>query len=563
MRALLVLLLVLLAATLVSVQWLGLFGDDAGPLPGAIPTPPASTASDQTSAAVTPISTNGALGGTVVATRLQAVAPEPAPLADQPTAWLCVTDHTLGKPVAGAAVRSVQRGGDLAFTDERGFAALPLREREQLAVIADGYLLRLVPTRLGTTEAEPQPVALVGDAWSPRRRLELPRHDAAEVVIRLRPLDPSAQTPSPMTSTDPVLTRAWTEHGMLAGRPACADVPVQQGVFAADRVHRLRSGAVVRFTATGRYAAEAATANGLVARTEFTIGSGENAPLPLRLELVPGARAEGVVVDRTDGAPVAGAKLTVSGGDPLGLLATTGADGAFAIGPLLPGTLSLDVRSDDHEPLASGPLPATAKDLRIQLAPLPGTTLRGRVRARPGLQPLAGATVAWQPQGSGVRTVVTGADGTFALRATGATAARLQIQAPGHVLYAELVDPTAPFADYDLWPADRAVRLELGLSASFEGVVQAADGSPVPGVAVRWLPQAATAPSMGAGALRRVLEGAVLDLPGVATTGADGAFVLETNRFGPGRVAIDAAAASAIELEAIAGRTRNDLRLRR
>ncbi|MCU0862657.1 MAG: carboxypeptidase-like regulatory domain-containing protein [Planctomycetes bacterium] len=564
MRALLVLLLVLLAAALVTVQWLGLLDGDPGPAPGASGAPtesPAAVGPANANATAT-APANGAPSGTLVATRLQAKAPEPGPLADQPTAWLRVTDHARGTPVAGAAVRSVQRGGDLAFTDERGFAALPLQEREQLAVVADGYLLRLVPTRLGSTEAEPQAVTMVGDTWCKRRRLELPGHAGAEVVVRFRPLDAAARAASPMSSTEPVITRAWTEHEMLASRPCCADVPVQQSAYAADRVHRLRAGAEVRFTSLGRYAVEAATANGLVARTEFRLEANENATLPLRLELVPGVRAAGVVLDRGSAQPVAGARVSVSGGDPLGLLATTAADGAFAIGPLWPGALSLDVRSDDHEPLAFGPLMAPAGDHRIQLAPLPGTTLRGRVRARPSLRPLAGATVAWQPQGSGMRTAVTGADGTFALRATGAAAARLQVHAPGHVLYAELVEPNAPFADYDVWPAERTVRLELGLSAGFEGVVQDAQGSPQPGVPVRWLPADAS-PPLGAGALRRVLEGAVLELPGVATTGADGAFVLETNRFGPGRVVVDGAPQSAVAAEAIAGRTRNDLRLRR
>ena len=568
MRALPVLvLLVLLVAALLTMQWLG-SGGEAAPEPasGALATEsPAAPAAVGTAAAPPTPGTAPAQAPTVVATRLQVPTPEPAALADQPTAWLQVTDHAQGTPIAGAAVRSVQRGGDLAFTDERGLAALPLRDREQLAIVLDGYLLRLVPTRLGSTETEPQAVTLVADHWSPRRVLELPRHPGAEVLLWIRPLDAGRETRAPVPATDAVLTRAWTEHVMLAGRPSCADVPVQQGAATSERVHRLRSGATLRFCAPGRYAVDAATATGLVARSELRIAFGEQAPQPLRLELVPGVRARGVVVDRDLGTPLAGATLAVSGGDPLGLLATTGSDGTFDLGPLLPGAVSLDVRHGEHEPLAFGPLQVPATGQRIALVPLPGTTLRGRVRVRPGLQPLAGATVQWRPNGGSVVTTISAADGTFTLRATGSLAARLQVQAAGHVPYAELVEPSAPFADYDVWPAERAVRVELGLSAALAGSVVDAEGRPVPGVAVRWQParQVPTAVDVGSAALRRVLEGAVLDLPGVATTVDDGTFVLETNRFGAGQVVVVDGEPTGVAAEAIAGQTRDGLRLRR
>ncbi len=231
---------------------------------------------------------------------------------------------------------------------------------------------------------------------------------------------------------------------------------------------------------------------------------------------------------------------------------------------MLPGALSLDVRHGDHEPLAFGPLQVPATGQRIVLVPLPGTTLRGRVRVRPGLQPLAGATVQWRPNGGSAVTTISAADGTFALRATGSSSARLQVQAAGHVPYAELVEPSAPFADYDVWPAERAVRVELGLSASLAGSVVDAEGRPVPGVAVRWQPARPTPPAVDVGsALRRVLEGAVLDLPGVATTVDDGTFVLETNRFGAGQVVIVDGEPTGVAAEAIAGQTRDGLRLRR
>jgi hypothetical protein len=60
-----------------------------------------------------------------------------------------------------------------------------------------------------------------------------------------------------------------------------------------------------------------------------------------------------------------------------------------------------------------------------------------------------------------------------------------------------------------------------------------------------------------------VLEGAVLDLPFVTTTGADGAFAIETTHFGTGTLIVDSEAAAALTVDAVAGQTRSDLRLQR
>ncbi|MBX3464354.1 MAG: carboxypeptidase regulatory-like domain-containing protein [Planctomycetes bacterium] len=489
-------------------------------------------------------------------------------LAPTPTACLAIVDHGTGRPVAGAAVRRVRDGAELAFTDEQGLAAVPLSQFEQLAVVAAGYLLRLAPTRPGSTEAEPQLVRLVADVWSPRVRLSF-RSPAGtpvrEAFVRFRgAARPSGATPpSPVPAGDPVLERAWVEHAMLAGRPVGHDAPVELGDHAPHRVHRLADGAEVRFVVPGDYDVEVATLTGLVGREHLVVAT-DAAPAACTIPLRAGGEFAGTVVDQRDGTPLAGATVALAAGDPLGLVATTGPGGAFRLAPVWPGPHTLHVRHPEHEPLAHGPEVAPAAALRLGLAPLPRSVLRGRVRLRPDLAPIGGATVAWQPNGATAAATVTAADGTFLLRTTGTAPARVWIQAPGCLAYAELVEPGAPFADYDVWPGTTMARLERGLTGVLAGVVVDAAGVPQPDVAVRWQPAQPTTVPGSPG--RRVLEGAALALPTTTVTSADGSFALETPHLGAGRLALvdtpDAPGGS-VEAEAKAGATTHGIRLRR
>ncbi len=562
MRALVVLcLFVALVAALVLLTvgggWSRLMGGEEKP-PGSGDTAVLQSPAIKSSTAIP-------RANTAIATRLQAAPPNDEGVADVPTACLQVVDHASKNPIAAAAVRRVQGGASIAFTDEHGLASVPLKQPEQLAAVVDGYLLRLVPTQLGSTEAKPQQVLLVRDVWSFCRRFHFVDPDGkavAEAFVRFRP-HATTRVPSPMPQSEVLLQRAWAEHTMLAGRPAFEDVPVQLGSFAEGRVHRLADGAEVRFVAAGEFTVEVATPEGLVARREVRIeGAAGSTGEPVRINLVRGEFVSGTVMRLDTSAPLAGAELTVQEGEPLGLVATSAGDGTFAIGPLLGGSVTLNVRHGDCVPQAFGPLVAPAIDVRILLQPFPSGSLRGCVRSRPGLQPIAGAMVVWSPSGGTPVTAKTGPDGTFLLRATGTTAARLMVQAPLHQLYAELVEPDAAFADYDVWPATRGVRLEKRLSAVLQGIVVDAEGRPVPGVAVRWNAQ----PS-GLDAdvpFRRTLEGGMLELPPVATTGVDGAFDLETNYFGAGRLTVGAGPGGAgIDAEAIAGKATTGLRLQR
>jgi hypothetical protein len=430
--------------------------------------------------------------------------------------------------------------------------------------VFDGYLLRLVPTRLGSTEAEPQQVLLVRDVWSRRRSFHFvdPEHKGvAEAFVRFRPREPSTAR-SPVPAGDTLLQRAWTEHTMLAGMPACDSVPVQLGSFAEHRVHRLADGAEVRFVCPGVFTLEVATPGGLVGSSELRI---EGRPVrwveTVRIQLVRGETVSGLVVNAATSAPLLQAELTVQGGEPLGLVATTAADGAFAIGPLPPGRVTLNVRHGDCEPQAVGPLTAPAGGVRIALQPLPQTSLRGRVRSRPELTPLAGADdrvvtrsrcardgdeqSRWH-----LRAGRNGHDGREAARAGARPPVLCRARRAGLA-----VRRVRPVARHAVGPTGEAPQQHV---ARRRGRCRRAPR----GQCDRALAAGAADRARGIPG-RRVLEGATLELPLVATTGTDGAFALETSRFGPGKLTLVGAetAAGRIDVEAMAGKTINGLRL--
>ena len=83
----------------------------------------------------------------VVATRTEAVDIDPGALADRPTAYLRIEDYGDRQPVAGAAVRRLSSGADLAVTDEDGLAQIPLTEAAQLAVVRLSLIHISEPTR--------------------------------------------------------------------------------------------------------------------------------------------------------------------------------------------------------------------------------------------------------------------------------------------------------------------------------------------------------------------------------------------------------------------------------
>lgn len=557
------LLMLFLVSPLAVMIWLG-----AEPAPAPSPEQPQSADQPMPTGPVAPTTAGS---GSITVTRSKVQAPVATDLPDRPSACLVVLDRDTQQPVAGAAARRIQGGAEIAFSDERGLLPVALPRAEQLAIVADGFLLRLAPTQLGTTEEQPQRILLVRDRWSVPVQLvpQARGRQVGEAFARLRPM---AAAPRPGAAPahgpgrdDPVAERAFSEHTMLAGLPVCADQPVQLGNWSPERVFPLQPDGVIRFAVPGEYTAEVATTNGLVGSATFKVlATDAGRQQTVRIELQPGAYVRGQVVAAGTGQPVAGAELMLQGGEPLGLVGTTGADGGFRFGPLAVGEGTLHVKHAEHQPLAFGPLSTAAQGVRIELQPLPKTTLRGLVKARPDGLPVAGARIAWSPPGGAVQNATSAADGTFQVIATGTTPARLAVVADGYLPYTELVTPGAGPADYELWPASTEERLAKRLTARFSGVAVDRQGRPLGGATLRWVPATPTVARVPIG--RQILTGFVLELPVVVTASVDGSFRIETTQFGPGRLCFAEEATSAtggMLLDATPGRSLDGLRLQR
>lgn len=492
---------------------------------------------------------------------------QPVDLAATPTAHLRIVAAPGARPFAGAAVYRYHREGSeaaIAYSDADGLVALPLQQPEQLVIAAPGYLLRLSPTQLGSTAAEPQVVHLVADEFSRRITVSFTQPDGTrpdEVLVRLLPAPPAARELAPppgLGDASPAVQRAWAEHTQIASLQAVPEVPVQLGPFGTDAVLRLGAQDTVAFAQDGAFVVEAATRDGTVARTTIEVGA--RAPRRVEIRLQRGAAIEGVVRN-VDGAPLGDARVALAAGDPLGLVATTDADGRFRLAPLADGVHALDVRHRDTEPATTPPIEAGRRDVEVALTPLPPGTLRGRVRARPGLQPIEGAAVSILDRLGRPVTAQTDAGGWFALRTSGTDAVRLNVAARGFLPFAELVDPAAGAVDCDLLPASPEARLAAGLTGVLTGVVVDAEGRPASARTVRWQPDRAASAAFAPD--RRVLAGGSLALPQFAPTGEDGAFRLETEHLGEGMLGVAAGGGleGAVRVEAVPGKVVDNLRL--
>jgi len=549
----------LLSVVLMAIlAWVFLQKGTAGVEPG--PAPPGASSAD--APAGPPID----LGS------VPAAQPRPAPelqrqtdLADAPTAFLVIVDRKSGAPVPGAAVYRRDGGMPINFSDAEGRSGLPLKQPTQLAIVADGYLLRLCPVHPGSTAAEPQRVQLEPDRYSRRCRFRFEGPGGVlvdQVKVRFEPpqSDTSMTPPPAVQQGGSVVLRAWQEHTMLASLPSFTALQVQLGAFNSARVYDLHGEDSVLFLGNGLFQLDAATEGGLVGRAAFQVDGAVGEPLVVRL--AEGKEVTGTVLDQATDQPIAEAEIDVRGGDPRGLLARTDAQGRFRIGPFPQSALQLHVRHREHESTTTGSVTPGGAAVTILMQPMVGAALRGRVRARPGLQVLVGATVTATDSSGQPNTTETDANGTFSLHVAGGATVRVLVAAAGYLPYSELLEPKGELLDYDLWPAQTAVRVQQQLTAVLSGLVVDDAGLPVPGMPVRLLPERLQTPPGILG--RRVLDGGALALPLTVASGPDGTFQLETMQAGPGKVfPIDGVATAdlALPVDVVLGQSRTDLRL--
>jgi hypothetical protein len=468
----------------------------------------------------------------------------PVDLADQPTACLKVVDNATGKPVPGAAVYRFDQQIEMAaiaYTDDQGLAPLPLKKPEQLIVAVAGYLLRQAPTQPGSTMEKPQVVQLETDRVSDRvtLRFQLPGGKTpSEVLARFVPVLPKQGNelplPSSLKNANELLQRAWLEQRTIATLRPVPEVHVQIGHFNASHLFHFGAEEVVHFMAPGQVTIEAATRDGYLIRHMFdpaTVGMA-----PLTLTLMPGRMVDGYVTSKVTGGPVEGALVTVSGGEPLQLSTVTDAKGHFVLSPLAEGMCTLEVQHRDHEIGRIGPVDAGASGTRVELTALPKGTLRGRVRGRPSLAPLAGVRASIPVMGSAPEVAITDQDGIFVLRGTANESVRLVIIANGYQPYSELTDAGAAMLDYDLWPDVPSVRLQAKMTGSITGVVKDAKGNRLGATTVKLMADRAVPPMQLPG--RRVLLGSSLMLANTVATSADGSYEIESMFDGPATISV-------------------------
>ena len=557
MRALVALGVVLAAAVAVFVVSSG--GADAPSPDGIADVAPAANSQ--------PAGAPGERDASASAATATALEPQrvPVDLATEITAVLSVIDTTSGMPVEGAAVyrmRGAENESAIAYSDARGIAPLPLSKPSQLMVAKAGYLLRMAPTQLGSTAESPQQARLVRDTISARGKFRFRRPDGSspdDVCVVVRPTRADKQDqpmPEKARVADEETQRAWREQRTLAAVRAVPELHVQLGFHNAAFVHVLRADDEIAFVEGGAFAIEAATPDGFC--KSFVVDTANFGNGAIDVVLQQGAQLRGAVRFQ-GGGPAEGAWIEIDGGDPLRLVARSGADGTFVIGPLADGERRLRIRHRDSEAATFGPFAPTSF-AEIALVALPRESIRGRIVAAGDGKPIRGASASLLEQDGNPLVVPADDEGYFAAVVRGADAIRMNAGAEGFLTHSELVSPGTPSFAVELWPASQERRLELGLTSLLSGVVVDANNAPMPRIGVRFVPDSPDIASPG----RRLLAGGALSLPQAITTGADGSFVLEVATFGGGLVqAIDGTSSQAngVRVDAQRGKVATGLRV--
>lgn len=215
------------------------------------------------------------------------------------------------------------------------------------------------------------------------------------------------------------------------------------------------------------------------ARTMLDVGEADLDDVELRLtRLGTERRVSGTVVDADDGAPLAGARVTLEG---LGPPATTDAAGAFRFDRVPEGVYDLAASAAGHA-LLTRPVSVAGGDLTTLVLSLaaeaPTGTVSGRVLAGEDDAPLAGATVILVPDGGVSRTTSTDAAGEYRFEGLGAGRASLSASAPERRPRTVQVETEG----------DRVVDVRLTSAADpafvLAGTIRRSDGRAAPGAVI-------------------------------------------------------------------------------
>lgn len=236
---------------------------------------------------------------------------------------------------------------------------------------------------------------------------------------------------------------------------------------------------------------------------------------PVAVSLEEGVEVTGRVT--RGGAGVPDVNISVFSQDNQGF-ETTGPDGSFRIGDLLPGPMMLMVNKQSDFIQQMRPVTAPARDVTIDLPA--GGTIRGRAVDKNTHQPVASfqAGISTSRQGGGMMIQTppqlrsfTSDDGTFTLENVPAGPVEVVVQAPGYT--------TGRVSGLTLEEGKTLSDVEVALDTGVRltGKVTGPDGAALSGVAVRQ--------DTGGGPMRRVMRIGGGD--GSAVTDANGEYTVE------------------------------------
>ncbi|HET9449576.1 MAG TPA: carboxypeptidase-like regulatory domain-containing protein, partial [Aggregicoccus sp.] len=368
------------------------------------------------------------------------------------------------RALPGASVRLYWRGprdantGEVAWrlasagtTDAAGLALLPSRPAAY----------RVVARAEGFAPAQQDVVRPYGEARTPLRlSLHAGQRLSGRTVVK--------------GSGDalPQVQLVLTAHGRALEAWEEAHAPAEERVYGESDA---RGHFALEGLAPGDYALEArAPGHAQVVQRRVHVPAAE----PLLIALPLASVIEGFVVD-AEGRGVADAQVQVAGQEPQ--VTTTGEGGGFSVeveaGPHLVSARkgALAAALPQAVGVAAG---ATVRDVRLQLGA--GGVLEGRVVARAGGRPVAGASVDLSPAGQSGDSgrARTDAQGAFRVEALAPGSYDLVVSAPG---FSESVRRGLTLAAGECFP----VEVLLAGTGAVQGVVRDGEGRPLPGVRVK------------------------------------------------------------------------------
>lgn len=426
-----------------------------------------------------------------------------------------LVDADTGAAIEGAYIFAARDGLQLARSDAEGRAEVRGVPLDALVFSAAGYLAEHYFDRReeaavlvrGMARHGAVRVPLRADRWAALRRFRfvLPDGSAArDVEFELKCQEPQPEYLLRLAEDlrEPDFAAAFRRHELLSSLRH-PDFNPEHWFFPRQRVRgglRADQEARVRFAAPGRFRIRARSGEAF-AEQEFEVDAD---PAELQVQLRADRMLRGTVVAAGTGAPVVGAQAELWRGDELVTQQPTAFDGSIALGPVQGAETELRIQHPAYRRLVRRGV-RVGHDQRFELQAAETFVVRGRILARAGGQPVAGAQLSLGDLDEPAATGVSDAEGRFELRSA-LIEPMLRIEAEGYMEYRELLNANGAAREFQLLPAGAEARRTAGLSCLIQ--VTVLDGSGQPAAKVPLLLEPQQRPATPTLPSRRILMGA-------------------------------------------------------